>query len=306
MSHANSKKVIVAALIGNSLVFVSKLVAAVLSGSIAMVAESLHSAADTGNQLLLLLGRKLSKRPPTELHPFGFGRERFFWPFIVGVSMFTIGSAVSIIQGTQRLFNPHELGPLTATYIVLALSILFEGYSFTIAYIELRKAKGSDSLVQTIKKSKAPALIVVFLEDGAAMIGLVIALVGVAAADITGDVRFDGLASILIGIVLALVAFIIAWETKSLLIGEGLERKDLQALKDAIFAVPEVEDCYQCLTLYLAPEEVLVNCEVNLIDGLDTDQVEEVIDRIESGIRKAVPITGEIFIEVERQKKVKK
>jgi cation diffusion facilitator family transporter len=303
MADASSKKVVIAALIANFLIAVSKFAAAAVSGSIAMLAEAFHSVADTGNQVLLLVGFKASKRPADDLHPFGYGMETYFWTFVVGVSMFTIGAAVSIYEGIQRLVHPHELGSMTISYVVLSLGILFEGTSWVIAVRELRKKLGTRTLWQEIKQTKSPALVVVFLEDSAALIGLTIALVGVFIADMTGNPLFDGIASIAIGLLLALVAFIVSYESKSLLLGEGLGKENLKKVRDAIQSVPEVTNCYQLLTMYLSPENVLVNCQVNLIDGLDTDGVEEVIDRIEQAIQKALPWVGQIFVEIEDLKK---
>ena len=299
MQKGNSKKVILAALVGNFLITISKFVAAAFSGSTAMLAEGFHSAADTGNQVLLLLGLKLSQRPADRLHPFGYGKERYFWAFVVGISIFIIGAVVSIYHGVQRLMNPHELGTLTATYIVLGLSVLFEGYSWSVAYAELRKAMVGGTFFNLVKKTKAPALVVVFLEDSAALIGLFIAFFGVLAADLTGNTMFDGIASIVIGVILVAVAFIIAYETKSLLIGEGLEKEDYAKVLRAIESVEQVTECYELLTMFLSPEEVLVNCQVKLVGGLDTRQVEEVIDRIEEVIENALPMVGPIFVEIE-------
>jgi len=302
MQKGNSKKVILAALIGNSLIAVSKFVVSAMSGSIAMLAEAFHSLADTGNQLLLLLGLRLAKRPASQAHPFGYGKENYFWAFVVAVSMFTIGAVISIYHGAHQILHPSPLRSLTSTYVVLALSILFESYSWTIALIELRKVMQGQTLIQLVKKTKSPAIMIVFLEDSAALLGLFIALAGVFAADMTGNPLFDGLASIIIGVILALVAFVISYETKSLLIGEGLEKEDLKKVRKAIKSVEEVTECYEILTMYLAPEEVLVNCQVNLVDALDTDGVERVIDRIEVVIAEALPQAGKIFIEIEDSK----
>lgn len=299
MQEGNSKKVIFAALIGNFLITISKFIATALSGSIAMLAEAFHSLADTGNQVLLLLGLRLAKRPADDSHPFGYGKERFFWAFIVAVSMFTIGAVISLYHGFHQLIHPKPLDSLTITYIVLALSIVFEGYSWSIAYLELRKILHGQTMLQTIRKTKSAAIMVVFLEDSAALLGLFIALVGIFVADMTGNARFDGLASLIIGLILAFVAFIISYETKSLLLGEGLEKEDVIKVRKAIESVEEVTNCYQLLTMYLAPNDVLVNCQVNLINGLDTDGVENVIDKVEKAITAALPQVGQIFVEIE-------
>lgn len=304
MSTATSKRVILAALIANGLIAIAKFTASVFSGSAAMFAEAFHSLADTGNQLLMLLGLRLSKRPADEKHPFGYGKERYFWAFIVAVSMFTIGAVVSIYEGVNRLLHPHELGPLVISYVVLSLSILFESYAWRIAFVELRKHLGDLSMWEGIKRSKTPALMVVFLEDTAAIIGLIVALLGVFIADVTGNTAIDGIASIFIGVLLAIVAFIISYEIKSLLIGEGLEKEDADAMMKKIECIPEVESCYELLTMFLSPENILVNCQVHLVDGLDTDGVERVIDEIEEVIDLCVKEDVMIFVEVEHEKEM--
>lgn len=302
MSTTASKRVILAALIANGLIAVCKFAASIFSGSIAMLAEAFHSLADTGNQLLMLLGLHLAKRPADEKHPFGYGKERYFWAFIVAVSMFTIGAVVSIYEGTTRLIHPHEISSFLISYIVLSLGLLFEGYSWRIAYIELKKELGEMSMLEGIKRSKTPALMVVFLEDSAALIGLALALLGVFLTNITGNTIFDGIASILIGVLLAAVAFVISYEVKSLLIGEGLEKEYVAKIKKKIESLPEVVKCYELLTMFLSPENILVNCQVHLVDGLDTDGVERMIDEIEEVIDLCVKEDVLIFVEVEHER----
>lgn len=295
----HSKKAIIAALLGNLMICISKFIVAILSGSIAMLAEAFHSLADTGNQILLLVGRRLARRPADDLHPFGYGRERYFWPFVVAVSMFTVGAAVSINQGIGRIRSPHEISGLTATYVVLGLSMVFELFSWMVAFKGLRKEFKGESILRVIKHTKAPALIIVFLEDSAAMLGLIIAFVGILIAHYTGDSRFDGIASIIIGVILAFVAFVISYEIKSLLIGEGVSKKDYCKLHQAILAQPVVVAVVELLTMYLSPDEILVNCRINLVDCLETDGVEEALDKLENVIRENLPKAGRVFLEAD-------
>ena len=296
--ESDSKKVVLAALFGNSLITVSKFIAAGLSGSSAMLAEGLHSIADTGNQLLLLLGMKRAKKPADTIHPFGYGQESFFWAFLVGMSMFVIGAAFSIYHGVERLMHPAPLERLTVSYVVLILSFFFEGYSWSVAFREMRKVKGNKSFWAYLKETRTPAILVVFLEDSAAMLGLLIALAGLTAAHVTGNVMFDGIASIVIGVILAAVAYIVSFEMKSLLIGEGVGKEKDQALRQAICAVPGVAACLQCLTMFLSPNRVLVNVQVHIEDHYDTDGVEQVIDRIEEAVVHTLSTTENlIFVE---------
>jgi len=249
-----------------------KFVVALISGSTAMLAEALHSAADTGNQGLLLVGMRLSRKPADAEHPFGYGKERFFWAFVVAMTMFIIGSVVSIWQGITRVMTPHDIEHANLTYAVLGLSALFEAYPWWVAFTQLRKESDGRGLLRTIRASKKPSLVTVFLEDTAAMIGLGIAAAGILASQLTGNSVFDGAASIAIGVMLFCVAAILAYETKSLLIGESVSRKDLAAIQQAVLSVDQVDRVLQLLTMHLGPDDILVNIDVQFKDDLTTDE----------------------------------
>ena len=296
-----SKKVILAALIGNATIAVSKFAVAVISGSTAMLAEAVHSVADTGNQVLLLIGLRLSKRPADELHPFGYGKERYFWALIVAVTMFVVGAVVSFWEGVSKILEPHPIEHVGWIYLVLGLSALFESYPLYLAYSALRKSGGDAGLITVFRQSKRPALIVVFMEDVAAMTGILLAFLGVLAAHMTGLGVFDGIASVGIGLLLAAVAFCVAYEIKSLLIGEGVSKEDYRKILLAVEGSTGVEKVLDLLTMHLGPDEAIVNLNVEFTDGLDTDRIESLVDEIEERIRRTVPVARHIFIEADRR-----
>lgn len=282
---------------GNGAIAITKFVMASVSGSTAMLAEALHSLADTGNQGLLLVGIRLARRPPDVEHPFGYGKERFFWAFVVAMTMFIVGSVVSIWQGVSRVISPHEIEHATLSYVVLGISALFEAYPWILAFRQLRGSFRTKGLLRTIRESKSPSLVTVFLEDTAAMIGLGIAAAGILVSQVTGNTLFDGVASILIGIMLFLVASLLAYETKSLLIGESVLPEDYDSIRRAVLSVPQVDRILELLTMHLGPDDVLVNINVLFKDDLTTDDLERAVDEIEQAIRAVLPAAKRIFIE---------
>jgi cation diffusion facilitator family transporter len=288
---------VIAALLGNGAIAVTKFVVALVSGSTAMLAEALHSLADTGNQGLLLVGMRLSRRPADAEHPFGYGKERFFWAFVVAMTMFVIGSVVSIWQGITRVLEPHEIEHANLTYVVLGLSALFEAYPWYVALTQLRSVSRGRSLVRTIRESKRPSLVTVFLEDTAALLGLGIAAAGIVLSHVTANPVFDGVASIAIGAVLFCVAAILAYESKSLLIGESVSSDNLRAIEKAVQSVDQVDRILELLTMHLGPDDILVNINVQFKDDLSTDELEQAVDRIEALIRETLPAARRIFIE---------
>ena len=297
--HSDSKKVVVSALIGNSLITVSKFIVAMFSGSSAMFAESIHSLADTGNQVLLLLGMKLSKREANDLHPFGYGKERYFWAMLVAVSMFVIGSVVSFYEGIHKIMDPQPLANITWIYIVLGASFAFECYPFYIAYKALRSENSSMGILSVIRKSKRPAVIVVFLEDLAALLGILIALLGVTIANAGGLLIFDGIASICIGVLLALVAFTVAYEIRSLLVGESATEENIELVRTAAQSVDGVRRVLDVLTMQMGPEELLINLNLAFEKRLNTDALEAIIDEVEAEIKRILPEARYISIEAE-------
>jgi cation diffusion facilitator family transporter len=298
-SESSAVRAVYAALLGNGLIAVFKFVAAWQTGSSAMLAEGLHSLADTGNQVLLLLGLRLSQRPPDVRHPFGYGKDRFFWAFVVAMSMFTVGAAFSIREGIERLFHPQPLENLIWNYAALGFAVVFETFALRIAFREFRGLVKNQSLWSAVRNVKDPALLTVLFEDTAALVGIILAAGGITAAALTGNYIFDGLASVLIGVVLAAVAFVLAVESRDMLLGESATERDKERMMEAIKGVPEVEKVIELLTMHIAPDDILVNLSVNFRDDLTTDQLEMAIDRIEREVRKAVPEVNRIFIEAE-------
>ncbi|UCE83140.1 MAG: cation transporter [Deltaproteobacteria bacterium] len=306
MKKHSDKKVIYTALIGNSAIAVMKFIAAFFSGSAAMLAEGFHSTADSGNQVMLLIGQARSTKPPDERHPYGYGKEIYFWAFVVAVSIFFVGAALSIYEGVHKIMHPEPVKSLFLPLIVLLASMLFEGYAWWVAFSEARKikeGKGFSSFMDMAIRSKNPTVMVVLFEDTAAMIGLIVAAVGISVAYVWQMPIFDAIASITIGLVLLVLALFLAWETKELLIGESATKKDREAIQEAISHIPEIGACGSLLTMHMGPNDILVNIEVEFVDDLSTDEVEAAVDRIESRIKQAVPAVTKIYIEAQGVKK---
>jgi cation diffusion facilitator family transporter len=262
-----------------------------------MLAESVHSLADTGNQGLLLLGRGRSRKEADAAHPFGYGRERFVFAFVVSIILFSVGGVFSIYEGVEKLINPHPLENPWWPVAVLIFSIVLESFSFRTAIRESRESRNGESIAKFIRHAKAPELPIVILEDFAALIGLTLAFLGVGLTIITGNSVFDGIGTVCIGALLVLVAIVLGIETKSLLIGEGATPADLIAIRDAINAHPDVEALIHIKTLYLGPEELLVGAKVAFARKKKLVDVAAAIDAVEAGIRDAVPIARVIYIE---------
>ena len=295
-----SRTLIILALIANAIIAVIKFVAAGVSGSSAMLAEGFHSVADTGNQLFLLRGSAASRYAPNAKHPFGRGKEIYFWSFMVAVFLFVGGAVIAFLEGLDRIRHPEHGSGLVFSLVVLGLAAIFEIFiAFRPALREFNRIRSGRSVLATVRDSRDPALIVVMFEDTAAVIGLVIAATGLILADITGWAQWDGIASIIIALLLASVAWMLAFEMKALLIGEAATRQERSLIRGATLAVPEVESIGRLLTMQLSPDDILVNMDVDLSDGLTDHQVEEVIDRIEASVRSSVPAASRIFIELE-------
>lgn len=306
MRKHSDKKVIYAALIGNSAIAVMKFIVAAISGSAAMLAEGFHSAADSGNQIMLLMGHARSGKPPDDRHPFGYGKELYFWAFVVAVSIFFVGAALSIYEGIDKLIHPEPVKSIVLPLIVLGLAAIFEACPWWIAFSEARKiktGKGFTSIMDMAVRSKNPTVLVVLFEDTAALIGLLVAAVGITLAYTTGMSIFDAIASILIGVVLLVLALFLARETKELLIGESAGRRDREKINQAIRTMPEIGQCGSLLTMHLGPDDILVNIDVEFVDGLSTDELEAAIDRIESRVKEVVPTATRIYIEAKALKK---
>ncbi len=297
MSESGSNKAIIAALGANLGISVTKLIAWFFSGSSAMLAESVHSAADSANQLLLLLGKRRSKRQADPEHPFGFGRERYVYAFLVAIVLFSIGGIFSIYEGLDKLSNPHPLTQPWLPVIVLVVAIVLESFSLRTAVQESKPLKGDQSWIAFVRRAKAPELPVVLLEDTAALAGLIFAFLGVGLTIITGNSVFDAVGTLCIGALLIAVAVILGIETKSLLVGEGAGSEDVRKIREAIVADDRVEAIIHMRTLYLGPDELMVGVKVTFSATKRLADIAAAIDSIEARIRSQVPIATTIYVE---------
>ncbi|WP_210507736.1 cation diffusion facilitator family transporter [Naasia sp. SYSU D00057] len=297
MSASGGTKAIVAALFANLGIAVTKFIAAFFSGSASMLAEGVHSLADSANQVLLLVGGKRARRAPTAEHPFGYGRSRYVYAFIVAIILFSVGGVFSLYEGVEKLTHPHPLEIPWLPVLVLVIAIILESFSLRTAVRESNHVRGDQSWVQFVRRAKAPELPVVLLEDIAALLGLVFALVGVSLAWITGDVVWDGIGTIMIGVLLIAVAVVLGLEMGSLLVGEGATSADMTRITAAITAGPEVDRIIHAKTLYLGPDELLVAAKVSMAAGTPLAEITQRIDAVESRIREAVPVARVIYLE---------
>jgi cation diffusion facilitator family transporter len=298
---------VLGALFANGVISILKFVAAVMTGSSGMMAEALHSVADTTNQVFLLLGLRFYKRPASGKHPFGYGKERFFWSFIAAIFIFGVGATYAIYEGIVKLTHPHAPENLAWAYWVLAISFVLEAGSIGLAiYQEVREAHHEGmSFGQYLRESKDPTAKTVLFEDSAALLGIVIAGIGIYLTDHhtgPGDGAYwDGVASICIGIVLAVVAFMLARSSRGLLLGEAATKQTVERIRQAILAHPNVREVIELLTMHLAPKQILINAHINLSDDLKTDEIEKTISEIEDYIKRAEPKVDMIFLETARE-----
>jgi len=300
--HGESKTVIIAAIIGNLAIAVIKFIAAAITGSSAMISEGIHSFVDTGNGSLLLYGMKQAQKPADEAHPFGYGKALYFWTLVVSVSIFGIGGGMSLYEGISHIRHvaPEAVASdPTMSYIVLAIAALIEGWSFSVAIKGLWKAKGNKTPWQYIKGAKDPSMYTVVLEDGAAILGLVFAFLGIFFGHLFNNPYLDGMASILIGLLLMSVAFILAFETKSLLLGESADAATLADIRRRVESDPSVVRASEILTMYMGSHELLVNLGVSFKPGITAEQAHESIHRIEGSIQCGYPECTRVYIEVE-------
>ena len=299
MAHAESKRVVYAALIGNGLIAVTKFAAATFTGSSAMLSEGIHSLVDTGNQLLMLHGLRRSQLPADAHHPFGYGRELYFWAFVVAILIFAVGAGVSLYEGIIKTISPHPVADAYVNYIVLALAAVFEAAAWWVAFKEFRRRKGGQGYWQAIRDSKDPAVITVLFEDSAALLGLAVAFAGIGLAQLLGAPVFDGLASIVIGVILAATAAALAYETKGLLIGESAS----DAIRDGVTTIVEgergIRTVNEVLTMHMGPDDILLNLSVDFADDLGSVEVEAVISELERRIKAAHPEIKRLFIEAQ-------
>jgi cation diffusion facilitator family transporter len=296
---ASSKKVIIAALIGNGLIAITKFAAAAITRSSAMLSEGIHSLVDTGNQILLLYGMKRSKKPADSEFPFGHGKELYFWSFVVAILIFAVGAGVSMYEGVQHILHPKPIQSPHINYIVLGLAMLFEGAAWVFAWRAFNKHRGDKGALEAVREGKDPTMFVVLFEDSAALLGLVVAFLGIMLADTTGILYFDGAASIVIGLILGATALWLAYETKGLLIGESAEPEVVACVRDLAASHPQIEHVNEVLTMHMGPEDILVNLSVDFIDAATAAEVESAVASIERELKAKRPRVKRVFIEVE-------
>jgi cation diffusion facilitator family transporter len=299
MDVQGSKKVIYAALAGNTLIAITKFAAAMWTGSSAMLSEAVHSVVDTGNQGLLLHGMKRSKKPADAMHPFGYGMELYFWTFVVAILIFVGGAAISIYEGIHKIQHPIAAKDTLINYIVLALAMTFEAGAWWVAYKEFNKSRGEVSLIRAVRRSKDPTVFTVLFEDTAAMLGLIVAFVGIGLADLLHIPVLDGVASILIGVILAGTAMLLAYECKGLLVGEAASPEMQESIRRLIARQRGIRRVNEVLTMHLGPGDILVNISVDFDDHLDSAEVEEVISNLERILMMRHEEIKRVFIEAQ-------
>ena len=296
---SSSKKVIYAALIGNGLIAITKFFASVITGSSAMLSEGIHSAVDTGNQLLLLLGLKKAKKPADQHYPFGHGKEIYFWSFVVAIMIFAVGAGISIYEGIHSLMDPHPVENPYVNYIVLGLAMIFEAFAWYFAWKEFNRARGERGYYEAVRKEKNPTTFVVLFEDTAAMLGLIVAFVGIALGQWTGLHIFDGIASIIIGLILGVTAAWLAYETKGLLIGESADPEIVQGISNIASGHDAIEGLNDVLTMHMGPSYILLTISVNFKNSLEVGAIEEDISALTNQIKDKYPLVKRVFIEAE-------
>ncbi len=298
---SGSKKVIFAALIGNTLISITKFAAAAYTGSSAMLSEGIHSLVDTGNQGLLLYGIKRASKPADEDFPFGYGKEIYFWSFIVAILIFALGGGISIYEGIKHLQHPEAISNPLINYIVLGLAMVFEGAAWWFAFKEFGRQKGKWGYIEAIQRAKDPSIFVVLFEDSAAMLGLLVAFVGVGLSQVTGILIFDSIASIVIGLILVGTSIWLAYETKGLLIGESANHSVVREIKDILREQPGIEYINEVLTMHMGPDFILANISVDFVDSDTADTIEKAIASIDQAIKQRHPEIKRVFIEAEKR-----
>ena len=295
----SSKKVIIAALIGNTLIAITKFAAASITNSSAMLSEGIHSLVDTGNQILLLYGLRRARQPASAMFPFGHGKEVYFWSFVVAILIFAVGAGVSIYEGIHRLLHPKPMVDVYINYIVLGLAILFEGGAWFFAVREFAKQKGKHSYFAAVQHAKDPSMFVVLFEDSAALLGLAVALLAIFLGQLTANPYLVGVASIIIGLILGVTAVWLAYETKSLLIGERANPETIEGIKSIVSATEYVTDVNEISTMHMGPEFVLVNISLDIQDDVPAGSVKQIVTDLTAQIKQHYPLVKRVFIEFE-------
>ena len=300
--HGESKVAVVAAIIGNVAIAVIKFIAAAITGSSAMISEGIHSLVDTGNGGLLLLGMKEARKPADEAHPFGYGKALYFWTLVVSVSIFGIGGGLSLYEGISHMSHVSSESVISnpsVNYLVLALAALIEGWSFSVGFRQFNKFRCKQCAWQYIRSAKDPSTYTVVFEDSAALLGLVFAFTGVFFGHLLRNPYLDGAASVVIGLLLMSVAFILAFQTKGLLLGEGADASMLADIRRRVESDPAVNHAAEILTMYMGPHDLLVNLGVSFKKGITAEQMHEAIHRIEGNIEGVYPEILRVYIETE-------
>jgi len=299
MAGHGSKKVIFAALAGNSLIAVTKFGAAAYTGSSAMLSEAIHSLVDSGNQGLLLYGLKRSSKPADEDHPFGYGMELYFWTFVVAIMIFAVGAGVSIYEGIEKIHNPHPVSNAFISYIVLGAAFIFEAFAWYIAFKEFKLSKGQLGWMEAVRRSKDPSVFTVLFEDTAAMLGLIVAFVGIAMGEWLEMPVLDGVASVVIGIILAVTAAILAYECKGLLVGEAADPDVQRSVRAMARAQEGVEGVNELLTMHMGPHDVLLNISLDMENDLSATEVEAAVSSLEKQVKESHPEIKRVFVEIQ-------
>lgn len=299
MASPSSKKVIFAAMFGNLTIAVLKFGASAYTGSSAMLSEAIHSVVDTGNQVLLLYGIRASQKPADSGHPFGYGMELYFWTFVVAILIFALGSGISIYEGVIKVIEPHPVLSPHVNYIVLGAAMVFEGFALGVAINEFRKVKGERGWMAEVRHSKDPTIFTVLFEDSAAMLGLLAAFIGILFAQLLDMPVLDGVASIVIGIILAMTAVLLAIESKGLLIGEAASADTVAGIRDILDDEQGILTINEVLTMHLGPRDVLVNISIDFREGISSGEVETTISNLERAVKSAYPDVTRVFIEAQ-------
>jgi cation diffusion facilitator family transporter len=297
MATDGSSKAVVTALAANLAIGVSKFVAAAITGSASMLAEGVHSVADSTNQVLLLVGGRKAKRPASPLHPFGYARERYVYAFLVAIILFSLGGLYAAYEGYHKVIDPHELESPLVAVVVLLIAAVLEGYALRTAVGEANRTRGDRSWLRFIRRSRNPELPVILLEDSGALVGLLLALFGVGLSVLTGNGIFDGIATLLIGVLLIGIAVILATETKSLIIGESAVPEQIQAIHTALLSSPGVQRVIHLRTMHLGPDELLLAAKIGVAGDAEGRDIAVMIDDAEARVRAAVPTAKVIYLE---------
>jgi cation diffusion facilitator family transporter len=297
MATDGNTKAVVTALAANLAIGVSKFIAAAITGSASMLAEGVHSVADSTNQVLLLVGGRKAKRPASQLHPFGYARERYVYAFLVAIILFSLGGLYAAYEGYHKVIDPHELESPLVAVVVLLIAAVLEGYALRTAVGEANRTRGDRTWLRFIRRSRNPELPVILLEDSGALVGLLLALLGVGLSVITGNGIFDGIATLLIGVLLIGIAVILAVETKSLIIGESAVPEQVQAIHTALLSSPGVQRVIHLRTMHLGPDELLLAAKIGVAGDAEGRDIAAMIDDAEARVRAAVPTAKVIYLE---------